>query len=175
MYSTFQALGGDIFPWLGPNIALGLHATDGGDVKEDSVGPTPGMAPLAPLDPEHLVELVQGHGLRPSSPLVSKPLPLPLGCPRQDFEPKSLVGQHRELCSSCTPIFSDEGVKLSSALLAQQPGATRVGEVGYLACGSFLLQDAAHSMLRALECSGNGSIGQPLNFFEEDDLPACTL
>ena len=174
MYSTFQALGGDIFPWLGPNIALGLRAVDGGDVNEDGVCPTPGMAPLAPLDPEHLVELVQGHGLRPSSPLVSKPLPLPLGCPCQDFQPKWLAGQHRELHSSCTPIFLDEGVKLGLALLAQQLGATRAGEVSHLACGSFLLQDAVHSMLRALECSGNGSIGQPLNFFEEDDLPVCT-
>jgi hypothetical protein len=81
MYLTFQVLGGDIFPWLGPNIALGLCAMDGGDADEDGVGPMPGMAPLAPLDPEHLVELVQGHGLRPSLLLVSKPLPLPLGCP----------------------------------------------------------------------------------------------
>jgi len=63
--------------------------------------------------------------------------------------------------------FSDEGVKLSLALLAQQLGATRAGEVSHLACGSFLLQDAAHSMLRALECSGNGSIGQPLNFLRK--------
>ncbi len=105
---TLKPLFCDSLPSLGPNMASRLRAVDGGDVKENGMGPDPIPALSAPLEPMAKICLCQlGLPLLGSWP-IPKPLPLFKGCAWGYVDLQLLLRQGRQLLPSHAPVLLDQ-------------------------------------------------------------------